>query len=75
MYRIFVDNLFQNCNHIGKRSVDDVDKLPTSYTDIAVVTSPEFLITEEIVDGQVEETLLELKPFIEGEYGQYSQYF
>lgn len=63
--RVCGDNCNKEChNGIGKRSADD-DNLPTSYTDIAVVTSPKFLITEEKPNGQIEETLLELKPFIE----------
>ena len=39
--------------------------MPTSYSDIAVVTSPKIQITDERIEI-VESTLLELKPFIEG---------
>ena len=38
--------------------------MPTSYSDIAVVTSPKIQITDERIEI-VESTLLELKPFIE----------
>ena len=39
--------------------------MPTTYSDIAVVTSPKIQITDERIEI-VESTLLELKPFIEG---------
>ena len=39
--------------------------MPTTYSDIAVVTSPKIQITDEKIEI-VESTLLELKPFIEG---------
>ena len=41
--------------------------MPTTYSDIAVVTSPKIQITDERIEI-VESTLLELKPFIEGMY-------
>ena len=44
--------------------------MPTTYSDIAVVTSPKIQITDERIEI-VESTLLELKPFIEGMISKY----
>ena len=48
--------------------------MPTSYSDIAVVTSPKIQITDERIEI-VESTLLELKPFIEGMNSHYYDEF
>ena len=47
-----------------RRATDNLDNMPTRYTDIAVVTSPRIMVTDEI-DVEIEE-VQELKPFIEG---------
>ena len=49
-----------------RRGAENIDDMPTRYTDIAVVTSPRIMVTEEI-DVEIEE-VEELKPFIEGSF-------
>ena len=49
-----------------RRASENIDDMPTRYTDIAVVTSPRIMVTEEI-DVEIEE-VEELKPFIEGSF-------
>ena len=49
-----------------RRGAENLDDMPTRYTDIAVVTSPRIMVTEEI-DVEIEE-VEELKPFIEGSF-------
>jgi hypothetical protein len=46
-----------------RRATDNIDDMPTTYTDIAVVTSPRIMVTDER-DVEIEE-VEELKPFIE----------
>ena len=47
-----------------RRASENIEDMPTRYTDIAVVTSPRITVTDE-VDVEIEE-ITELKPFIEG---------
>ena len=58
-------NLIKDCGMRRRRATDNIDDMPTRYTDIAVVTSPRIMVTDEI-DVEIEE-VEELKPFIEGE--------
>ena len=53
-----------------RRATDNLDNMPTRYTDIAVVTSPRIMVTDEI-DVEIEE-VQELKPFIEGKTARVS---
>ena len=58
-------NSIKDCGMRRRRATDNIDDMPTRYTDIAVVTSPRIMVTEEI-DVEIEE-VEELKPFIEGD--------
>lgn len=60
--RVCGDNCEKSCN--GGRYARQAEELPTSYSDIAVVTSPKISITDAEIEI-VENTLFELKPFIE----------
>jgi len=60
--RVCGDQCEKQCQ--GGRYARDTDAMPTTYSDIAVVTSPKIQITDERIEI-VESTLLELKPFIE----------
>jgi hypothetical protein len=60
--RVCGDQCEKQCQ--GGRYARDTGAMPTTYSDIAVVTSPKIQITDERIEI-VESTLLELKPFIE----------
>jgi hypothetical protein len=61
--RVCGDDCEKDCGMRRRRATDNIDDMPTRYTDIAVVTSPRIMVTDEI-DVEIEE-VEELKPFIE----------
>lgn len=61
--RVCGDDCNKDCGMRRRRASEKIDDMPTRYTDIAVVTSPRIMVTDE-VDVEIEE-ITELKPFIE----------
>ena len=65
-YWSYLNLYLKDCGMRRRRATDNLDNMPTRYTDIAVVTSPRIMVTDEI-DVEIEE-VQELKPFIEGKW-------